>query len=81
MVAPGETNGDDQLNTLERRPFRYRNSEELGCFDTRIGPMSLADLQLQLLKVSHSRRLAWCLTLAPRAKVLGSLGSRYMDSP
>ena len=26
------------------------------------------------LKVSHSRRTAWCLVLAPRAKALGSLG-------
>ena len=31
-----------------------------------------------MLKVSHSRGTAWRPALAPRAKVLGSLGSKYI---
>ena len=33
---------------------------------------------LSLVEVSHSRGTAWRLALAPRAKVLGSLGSKYI---
>ena len=31
-----------------------------------------------LMKVSHSRRIAWRLVLVPRAKALGSLGRKYL---
>lgn len=47
--------------------------------DRRLSPAPPAEEISVPMKVSHSHRIAWRLTLAPKPKVLGALGSRYRE--
>ena len=48
--------------------------------DRRCDPCTYSYVILKtIVEVSHSRRTVWRLGLAPRAKVLGSLGKKYLE--